>query len=50
MALFRRFALNIAKLSPVKDSMKGKLKRAAWDDDILVKFCSKHAPALINSH
>ncbi len=34
MALFRRFALNIAKLSPVKDSMKGKLKRAAWDDDM----------------
>ncbi len=38
MALFRRFALNIAKLSPVKDSMKGKLKRAAWDDDMRAKL------------
>jgi len=32
MALFRRFAFNLATLSPLKDSMKGKLKRAAWDD------------------
>ena len=38
MALFRRFALNIAKQSPVKDSMKGKLKRVAWDDDMRVKL------------
>ncbi len=38
MALFRRFALNIAKLSPVKDSMKGKLKRVAWDDNMRAKL------------
>lgn len=38
MALFRRFAFNLAKLSSVKDSMKGKLKRAAWDDAFRTTF------------
>ena len=38
MALFRRFALNLAKCSPSKDSMKGKLKRAAWDDEFRSKL------------
>ena len=38
MGLFRRFAFNISKLSNVKDSMKGKLKRAAWDDDFRDKL------------
>lgn len=33
MATFRRFAMNMARLSPVKDSMRGKLKQAAWSDD-----------------
>lgn len=32
MALFRRFVLNISRMSPLKESIKGKLKRAAWDD------------------
>ena len=38
MATFRRFALNLAKLSPIKDSMKGKLKQAAWSDDVREKL------------
>jgi len=33
MATFRRFAMNLARLSPVKDSMRGKLKQASWSDD-----------------
>ncbi len=45
MATFRRFALSLAKLSPIKDSMKGKLKQAVWSDKvreklILVRKCS----------
>lgn len=38
MALFRRFAFNLSKLSAMKDSMKGKLKRAAWDDEFRAKL------------
>jgi predicted transposase YbfD/YdcC len=34
MATFRRFAMNLAKLSAIKDSMKGKLKQAAWSDEV----------------
>ncbi len=34
-ALLRRLALNLAKLEPSKGSMKGKLKRAGWDDTYL---------------
>lgn len=33
MATFRRFAMNLARLSPVKDSMRGKLKQAGWCDE-----------------
>ena len=32
LALLRRLALNLAKLEPSKGSMRGKLKRAGWDD------------------
>ena len=38
MATFRRFAMNLARLSPIKDSMKGKLKQAAWSDDVREKL------------
>ena len=38
MATFRRFAMNMAKLSPIKDSVKGKLKSAAWNDDVRAKL------------
>jgi len=33
IAVARRFALNLARLHPKKDSMKGKLKQAMWSDD-----------------
>ena len=29
----RRLALNFARHEPTKDAMRGKLKRAAWNDD-----------------
>lgn len=38
MATFRRFAMNLARLSPIKDSIKGKLKQAAWCDDVREKL------------
>ena len=39
LALFSRFAFNISKLSRrVKDSMKRKLRRAAWDDEFWAKL------------
>jgi hypothetical protein len=33
IATARRFALNLARLHPKKDSMRGKLKQAMWSDD-----------------
>lgn len=33
IAVARRFALNLARLHPKKDSMRGKLKHAMWSDD-----------------
>ena len=36
LALLRRLALNIARVQPDKDSMRGKLKRAGWDTDFLL--------------
>jgi predicted transposase YbfD/YdcC len=38
MATFRRFAMNMARLSPVKVSMRGKLKHSAWSDDFREKL------------
>jgi len=38
MATFRRFAISIARINPIKDSMKGKLKQAAWSDDVREKL------------
>jgi predicted transposase YbfD/YdcC len=42
LALLRRLALNLAKLEPSKGSMRGKLKRAAWEPrflfDLLAQF------------
>lgn len=34
MALFRRFALNLARSSSIRDSIKGKLKQASWNDQV----------------
>jgi hypothetical protein len=33
--MLRRLALNLAKLERSKGSMKGKLKRAGWNDTFL---------------
>ena len=38
LALLRRLALNLAKLEPSTSSMKGKLKRAGWDDAFLLSM------------
>ena len=38
LALLRRFALNLARLELSKGSMKGKLKRAGWDNQFLTQF------------
>ena len=35
LALMRRMALNIARNEPGKDAMRGKLKRAGWDNRFL---------------
>ena len=44
LALLRKFALNLAKLEPSKGSMRGKLKRAGWDNaflgNLLAQFIS----------
>ncbi|OIQ77712.1 transposase DDE domain protein [mine drainage metagenome] len=38
IALLRRLALNLAKLERSRGSMKGKLKRAGWNDAFLAKL------------
>ena len=43
IALLRRLALNLAKLEGSKGSMKGKLKRAGWDDAFLTSLLSQFA-------
>ena len=34
MGIIRRFCLNLARLHPLKNSMRGKLKQAGWSDNI----------------
>ena len=43
LALLRRLALNLAKLEPSKDSMRGKLKRAGWDNHFLAQMLAQFA-------
>jgi predicted transposase YbfD/YdcC len=43
LALLRRLALNLARLEPSKGSMKGKLKRAGWDDTFLAQLLTQFA-------
>jgi predicted transposase YbfD/YdcC len=38
LALLRRLALNLAQLEPSKGSMRGKLKRAGWNDAFLAQL------------
>jgi hypothetical protein len=41
IALLRRLALNLARLEGSKGSMKGKLKRAGWDDAFLARLLTQ---------
>jgi predicted transposase YbfD/YdcC len=41
LALPRKLALNLAKLEPSKGSMRGKLKRAGWDNAFLASMLSQ---------
>jgi predicted transposase YbfD/YdcC len=43
IALLRRLALNLAKLEGSKGSMKGKLKKAGWDNDFLTRLLAQFA-------
>lgn len=43
LALLRKLALNLAKLEPSKGSMRGKLKRAGWDNQFLRTMLSQFA-------
>jgi predicted transposase YbfD/YdcC len=43
IALPRRLSLNLAKLEASKGSMKGKLKRAGWDDTFLSRLLATFA-------
>ena len=43
LALLRRLALNLAKLEPSKGSMRGKLKRAGWDNNFLASLLTQFA-------
>ena len=38
LALVRKIALNLLRQHPDKGSVKGKIKRAAWDDDFLTQL------------
>ena len=41
LALLRKLALNLARLEPGKGSMRGKLKRAGWDNSFLINILSQ---------
>ena len=44
IALLRKWVLNIAKIEASKGSMKGKLKRAGWDNAFLAKLLANIKP------
>jgi predicted transposase YbfD/YdcC len=41
LAILRRLALNLARLEPAKGSLRGKLKRAGWDDTFLARLLAQ---------
>src|SRR5450830_1682350 len=43
LALLRKLALNLAKIEPSKGSMRGKLKRAGWDNAFLAQILTQFA-------
>ena len=44
LAMMQRFALDLARLEPTKDSMRGKLNCASWNDDFLPKIIRAAKP------
>jgi len=36
LAILRRIALNLARSEPTKGSMRGKLKKAGWNDNFIL--------------
>lgn len=44
LALLRRLALNVARMEPGKDAMRGKLKRAGWDNNFLLNMIRATKP------
>ena len=49
LALLRRLALNVARVEPGRDAMRGKLKRAGWDNNFLLNMIRAAKPHNINS-
>jgi hypothetical protein len=45
IATLRRLALNLVKLEGTKGSIKGKLKRAGWDDAFLTRLLAAFGSA-----
>ena len=43
LALLRKLAMNLARLEPSKGSMRGKLKRAGWDNPFLATMLTQFA-------
>ena len=43
IGLLRRMALNLARLEGSKGSIKGKLKRAGWNDEFLARLLGQFA-------
>ena len=41
LGLLRRLALNIARTDKSRGSLAGKLRKAAWNDDALLKMFSQ---------
>ena len=41
LALLRKLSLNLARLEPSKGSMRGKLKKAGWDNSFLINILSQ---------
>ena len=41
LSLLRKLALNLARLEPSKGSMRGKLKRAGWDNSFLIRILAQ---------
>ena len=41
LALIRKLALNLIRTHPDKGSIKGKIKRAAWNDNFLISIIAQ---------